>query len=498
MRERRRRAETLVRIQKERIPHLFVGGLDVESEANATLLVTNPADKEPLGRCPAANARDVHKAVEAARGAFEATWRDTSARERGRALVALAEAVEHRAEDLAILEALQTGKTFREVLDEDILRGARALRHFAGWADKHPGELVPLEGGIEGRVHREPVGVVASVLPWSAPFLSAMEKVGAALISGSTLLLQPPEQAPLTVLALGEMTREANLPPGVLNVITGTGSVAGEALATHPLVGVMTFAGPMDWARRMLLGAAKSNLKPVHFELGDKTPCIVFEDADRRAALEAVATSIFTSRAVLPTAASRLLVHESHYEEAASVLAARAKQVVVGDALDEHTELGPMISEEHLKRVLAYVELGRREGAKLVAGGVRDTDGAKAMGAFMRPTVFVDAKPKMRVTREEIAGPVLTITPFKSEDEAVALANDTDYGLAAAVWTKDLARAQRVGRRLQAGVVWINGLGQSDPALPFGGTRLSGQGRSYGREALQQLTRTRSVYVSSK
>lgn len=498
MRERRRRAETLVRIQKDRIPHLFVGGLDVESEANATLLVSNPADKEPIGRCPAANARDVHKAVDVARGAFETGWRDTSARERARFIVALAEAVEHQAEDLAILEALQTGKTYREVLHEDILRGAKALRHYAGWADKHPGEVLALEGGVEGRVLREPVGVVGAVLPWSAPFLSALEKVGAALISGNALLLLPPEQAPLTVLGLGEMTREINLPPGVLNVVTGQGTGASEALAMHPGVGVMSYAGPLDAARRMLLGAAKSNLKPVHFELGDKTPCILFEDADRRGALEAVASSIFTSRCVLPTAASRLLVHESHYEEAASVLAARAKQVVVGDALDEHTELGPLVSEEHLKRVLAYVELGRREGAKLVAGGVRDADGAKAMGAFMRPTVFVDVKGKMRVAREEIAGPVLTITPFKSEDEAVALANDTDYGLAAAVWTRDLARAQRVGRRLQAGVVWVNGLGEADPALPFGGTRLSGQGRAYGRAALEQVTRTRSVYVSSK
>ena len=498
MRERRRRAETLVRIQKDRIPHLFVGGLDVESEANATLLVTNPADKEPLGRCPAANARDVHKAVEAARGALESTWRDTSARDRARYLVALAEQVEHQAEDLAILEALQTGKTHREVLEQDVLRGAKALRHYAGWADKLGGELFTLERGVEGRVHREPAGVVAAVLPWCSPLLSALEKVGAALISGSTLLLQPPEQAPLTVLALGEMTREVNLPPGVLNVITGLGSGAGEALANHPGVAAMTFAGSLDVARRMLLGAAKSNLKPIHFELGDKTPCIIFEDADRRAALEAVASSIFTSRSVLPTAASRLLVHESHYEEAASVLAARAKQVVVGDALDEHTELGPLISEEHMRRVLAYVELGRREGAKLVAGGVRDTEGTKAHGAFVRPTVFLDVKPKMRVAREEIAGPVLTLTPFKSEDEAVTLANDTDYGLAASVWTKDLARAQRVSRRLHAGVVWINGLGEADPALPFGGTRLSGQGRSFGREALLQLTRTRSVYVASK
>lgn len=498
VRERRRRAETLIRIHKERIPHLFVGGLDVESEANATILVTNPANKEPIGRCPAANQRDVEKAAETANKAYRDTWSETSPSERAKLLLALADAIRSQSEDLAILESLQTGKTFREVLQRDIHRAARILRHFAGWAGKLGGEAHELGQSLFGVVRRDPFPVVAAVLPGHTPLSSAASKLGAALALGSTVILQPPEQAPLTVLSLGEITREIGLPPGVLNVVTGQGSGAGEALANHPEVHALSYSGTIEVARRMLLGAAKSNLKPVHLELGDKTPFIIFEDADRRKALEAICSSIFTSRCVLPTAASRILVHERHYEEVASTLTARAKEILVGDPLDEHTELGAMPGKAHLDRVLAYIELGRREGAKLVAGGRRDTEGAKASGAFVRPTVFVDTKPDLRIATEEIAGPVLVVIPFRNEDEAVEIANGTDYGLAASVWTQDLARAQRLTRRLQVGLTWVNSFDVFDPALPVGGTRLSGHGRDLGTEGLYQLSRTKSVYLPSR
>lgn len=498
MRERRRRAETLIRIQKDRIPHLFVGGLDVESEANATVLVTNPANQEPLGRCPAANARDVEKAALTAKKAFENVWSGTTPTERARYLLALSDAVRHEAEDLAILESLQTGKTYREVLQRDVHRASALLRHYAGWAGKLPGETHELGRGISGVVRREAHPVIAAALPLSTPFCSAASKLGAAVALGSCLVLQPPEQAPLTVLKLGELARDVGLPPGVLNVLTGVGHSTAEALANNPTISAMSFAGSIEASRRMLLGAAKSNLKPVHLELGDKTACIIFEDADRRAAVDAICASIFTSRCVLPTAACRVLVHERHYEEVASTLSARAKEILLGDPLDEHTELGPMISAEHKKRVLSYVELGRREGAKLVAGGQADVEGAKARGFYVKPTVFVDVRPDMRIAQEEIAGPVLVLMPFKSEDEAALLANGTDYGLAASVWTKDLSRAERMTRKLQVGLTWVNTFDVFDPALPSGGIKLSGQGRNLGREGLEQLSRTRTVYWSQR
>ena len=478
------------------MPHLFVGGLDVESEANATVLVSNPANQEPIGRCPAANARDVEKAALTAQRAFEDTWSGTTPAERAKYLLELSDAIRQEAEDLAILESLQTGKTYREVIQRDVHRASRILRHFAGWAGKFPGETHELGRGLTGAVRKDPYPVIAASLPWSTAFASAASKVGAALALGSTIILQPPEQAPLTVLKLGEIAREVGVPPGVLNVLTGSGHSTAEALANSPIVSAMSFAGSIETSRRMLLGAAKSNLKPVHLELGDKTACIIFEDADRRAAIDAICASIFTSRCVLPTAACRVLVHERHYEEVASTLSARAKEILVADPLDEHTELGPMISAAHLKRVMAYVELGRREGAKLVAGGQRDSEGAKARGAYMRPTVFVDARPDMRIAQEEIAGPVVVLMPFKSEDEAAVLANGTDYGLAASVWTKDLARAQRMTQKLQVGLTWINTYDVFDPALPHGGTKLSGHGRDLGAEGLQQLSRSRTQYIS--
>lgn len=496
MRERLRRAETLIRIQKERMPHLFVGGLEVESEANATIVVTNPGTGEAIGRCPAANTKDVDKAAETARKAFEDGWGASHPSERAKYLLALADAIEHEAEDIAILESLQTGKTYRDVLQQDVHRSAQLLRHYAGWAGKFPGETHELGRNLSGSVRTEAYPVIAAVLHWSRPFASAVSKLGTALALGSTVILQPPEQAPLTVLKLGEMAREIGLPAGVMSVLTGLGNGAGVALANHPGVDALSYAGSIENSRRMLLGAAKSNLKPVHLELGDKTPLIMFEDADRNAALAAVCNSIFTSRCTLPTAASRLLVHERHYEQVATLLAARAKEALVGDPLDEHTELGPMIDEAHLEKVLAYTELGRREGAKLVAGGRRDTEGKKSRGSFFKPSVFLDVRPDMRIATEEIAGPVLVVLPFKSEDEAVMIANGTDYGLAASVWTKDLARAQRMTTKLQSGLTWINSFDVFDPALPVGGTKLSGHGQDMGRAALQQLSRTRTVYIN--
>lgn len=498
MREPRKRAQTLIRIQNERLPHLFVGGLEIESEANATLPVVNPADQEPIGRCPAANARDVEKAVETARRAHYDDWSRTTAEERMKLLWALADQIETEINDLAILESLQTGKTFREVLDQDLRLGVRILRYFAGWCGKYAGESHDVGDGILGYVRQIPHRAVGIVVPWSEPIGATLRKVAPALALGTCVVVKPPLRAPLTVLRLGELMREVGFPPGVFNVVPGHDGQAGEALALNPGLDALFFAGTIEQARRMQLGSAKSNLKPVHLELGGKGALVVFEDADTRAAVRAAWISMFTSRSVRNTAGARLIVHESVYSEMAQTLASRAKEILVGDQLDEHTELGPMIDEDQMKRVLKYVELGRREGAKLVAGGARDVDGPKSDGWFVKPTLLVDVKPGMRVFREEIGGPVMTMIPFSGEEEAVSIANDTDYGLSAGVFTADLARAHRVTSQLTAGVVWINQYELIAPGLPRGGIGLSGVGRDLGFEAMAQYTHAQSVYVPTR
>ncbi len=497
MRERRKRAETLIRIQQERVPHLIVGGLDVESEGNATIAVVNPTDGQPIGRCPAANQRDVEKAVKAAKKAFEDGWGQTAPRERAELMLALADVIDHEAEDLAILESLQTGRTFRDVLQYEIRSASQVLRYYAGWAGRLTGDVLELGQGNLGFSRWEPHPVVGAVLPNGDGFAAAVRKSAPALAAGASLVLKAPEVSPLTVLRFAELAREHGFPHGVLNVLTGHAQTA-EHLAQNNDVGVLWYAGPMEQARRAVLAAAKSNLKPIHLELGGNTATLLFEDADHRRATQWVVKSIFGSRATQPMAAARLLVHESLYAEVTSAVTGRAREVVLGDPLDEHTELGPMPTEEHLRRVLAYVELGRREGAKIVAGGTRETDGARADGWFMKPTVMMDVRATMRVAREDIGGPVLVLIPFRNEDEALAIANDTNFALAASVWTKDFARAQRVNRRLDAGVVWHNQLDLRDPALPSTGRNLAGLGADLGPEPIKLCCRPKTTYLSSR
>jgi acyl-CoA reductase-like NAD-dependent aldehyde dehydrogenase len=496
MQNRRKRAETIIRTQNDRLPHLFVGGLEVESEGSSTTPIVNPANQEPLGRCPQGNKRDVEKAVSAAQRAFADEWSRTTPEERAKLVWHLADQIELEIEDLAILESLQTGKTFREVLDQDLRAGVRALRYYAGWSGKLGGESHHLGDGLLGYVERRPHRVAGVVAPASEPIGATLRKIAPAIAMGATVVVNPPERAPLTVLRLGEIVRDLGFPPGVINVVTGT--PVAEALANSPDVDALLFTGTIEAARRMLLGSAKSNLKPVYSELGGKSAMLVFEDADVRAAVRAAWISIFTSRCVRNTAGARMLIHESLYEETAHTLAARAKEIVLGDPLDEHTELGPMIDEEQMKRVLAYVELGRRENAKLVAGGGRAVAAGKADGWFVEPTLFVDVKPSMRIAREEIGGPMLSMIPFSREEEAIHVANDTDYGMTAAVFTSDLTRAHRVAGHLRAGVVWVNHYDAGAPSLARGGVALSGNARDLGREALGQYTCTKSVYVPTR
>ncbi len=498
MRDRRLRAETLIKIQLERVPHLFVGGLDVESEANSTIPVNNPTNGLPVGRCPAANARDIEKAVQTARRAFEDDWGQRVGADRGEVLWNIAEALDNQANDLAILESLQTGKTFRDALNHDVIPAIRALRYYAGWAGKVAGQSFDLGGGMLGYSLRDPHPVVGIIAPWNAPFGSALQKAAPALALGCSVVLLAPEEAPLTVLRLGELAHENGLPSGVLNVVTGFAKQAGEALAGDQKVGALFFSGRIEDARRLQVASARSNLKPIHMELGGKSAHILLKDAPLKPALKEIAESILTSRSILTSASARAIVHESLYEEFAALLTARAKSIVLGDPLDEHTELGPMINKEHMKRVLAYIELGRREGATLVAGGERETKGTRADGFFVKPTIFIDVKPNSRLAQEEISGPVLSVIPFKSEDDAIEIANQTIYGRATTLWTQHLSAAHRIIRRLGSGVIRVNHGGPRDAALPHGGNALSGHGTELGSASLGQYCRTKTIYIPSR
>ncbi|MBI2374666.1 MAG: aldehyde dehydrogenase family protein [Deltaproteobacteria bacterium] len=489
------RAETLVKTLRERPPVHFIGGVGAEPDGGATLKIINPADGQMVARSAGGNDRDVDRAVRSAQGAFDDGWPLTTPSERASLLAAAATTLETNARDFAILTTLETGKTYRESLTIDVQWAIAALRYYAGWTTKSAGELHDLGGGYLGLVSREPQRVVGAITSWQFPLAFAAWKAGAALAAGACLVIKPSKHTPLATMRFAELLTKAGVPPGVINVVTGDGPSAGNALALHPGVESVSLSGTIETARRVLVASAKSNLKPIHLTLGGKAANILFEDADMKRAMASAWKAIFAHRGAMCTAGSRLLAHHTLYDDVVHTITARARQLVVGDPLDDHTEMGPIISEAQMNRVLGYAELGRQEGARLVAGGGRDVEGTKANGFFVSPTVFMDTDPSMRITQEEIPGPVLTIQSFRHEDEAIEIANGTSYGMAAALWTADLRRAHRVARKLRAGVVWVNQYDVIDPSLPFGGRGLSGQGRELGESGLAQCQATKTIYV---
>jgi acyl-CoA reductase-like NAD-dependent aldehyde dehydrogenase len=463
------------------------------ASAGKTMEVVNPATEAVIAEVAAADAADVDAAVGAARAAFEGPWGRMSARERGRLVRRLADRLMERVEDVARLETLHNGKPISESRHIEIPAAAECFEYYAGWADKVMGETIPVKGNYLTYTLREPLGVVAAIVPWNFPLLLAAWKVAPALACGNTVILKPASQTPLTALALGEIAVEVGLPPGVLNVLTGPGSSVGQAIVDHPGIDKIAFTGDTSTGKSIMRSAADT-LKKITLELGGKSPNIVLADADVDAAIRGATIGIFYGKGEVCAAGSRLLVDRSIKNEFIDKLAGRAKKMVAGDPMDPKTKFGALSSKKQLDTVLRYIEAGRSQGATLVAGGER-TDIGTGKGYFVQPTVFADVTPDMTIAREEIFGPVLAALEFADLDEAIARANDTPYGLAAGVWTRDIKKAHYVARRLQAGTVWVNTYNVYDTAAPFGGYKQSGFGREMSAHALEHYTQIKSVWV---
>jgi acyl-CoA reductase-like NAD-dependent aldehyde dehydrogenase len=472
---------------------LFINNEWRPSSSGKTMAVVNPATEEVIAEVPSADKTDVDLAVTAARAALTGPWSKLSARERGRLVRRLGERLMERADEVARLETLHNGKPISESRHIEIPAAAECFEYYGGWSDKVMGETIPVKGNHLTYTLREPVGVVAAIVPWNFPLLLAAWKVAPALACGNVVILKPASQTPLTALALGELAMEVGFPPGVLNVITGAGSTVGQALVEHPGIDKIAFTGDTSTGRSIMRGAADT-LKKITLELGGKSPNIVLADADLDAAVRGATIGIFYGKGEVCAAGSRLLVDRAIKAEFLDKLAARAKKMRPGDPLDPKTRYGAISSHKQLDTVLRYIEAGKTEGATLLAGGAR-ADIGTGKGYFVEPTVFTDVNPSMTIAREEIFGPVLAAIDFADLDEAIATANDTPYGLAAGVWTRDIKKAHYVARQLQAGTVWVNTYNVYDTAAPFGGYKQSGFGREMSAHALEHYTQVKSVWV---
>jgi aldehyde dehydrogenase (NAD+) len=472
---------------------LFINGEWRDAAGRKTIEVINPATEEAIAEVAAAEQADVDAAVAAARAAFDGPWSRLSARERGRIVWKIGEKLMEKADEIARLETLHNGKPIFESRQIEVPAAAECFQYFAGWADKIHGETIPVKGSFLTYTLREPVGVVAAIVPWNFPLLLTAWKVAPALACGNTVIIKPASQTPLTALALAEVAQEAGLPPGVLNVITGPGSTVGQMIVEHPGIDKIAFTGDTSTGKGIMRGSADT-LKRITLELGGKSPNIVFADADLDAALRGATTGIFYGKGEVCAAGSRLLVDKSIKSEFIDKVAARAKKMIPGDPMDPKTRLGAISSKKQLDNDLRYIETAKQEGATLVAGGGR-ADIGTGRGYFLQPTVFDGVTPEMTIAREEIFGPVLATIEFADVDEAIARANDSTYGLAAAVWTRDIKKAHYVARKLQAGTVWINTYNVYDTAAPFGGYKQSGFGREMSMHALEHYTQVKSVWV---
>jgi aldehyde dehydrogenase (NAD+) len=471
---------------------LLINNRWIESESGKTFGTINPSTGEEICQVAEAGVADVDKAVRAARMAFEqGPWRKTSASERGRLLYRLADLIEANTDELAKLETLDNGKPVARAKAIDVAKAIACYRYFGGWADKVQGKTIPIDGDFFCYTRHEPIGVVGQIIPWNYPILMQAWKLAPALATGNTIVMKPAEQTPLSALRIGELIVEAGFPEGVVNILPGFGPTAGAAIASHMDVDKVAFTGSTEIGRLVMEAAAKSNLKGVTLELGGKNPNIVFADADLDEAVEGAHAGLFVNQGQSCCSGSRVFVEKKIYDEFVEKSVARAKKRTVGDPFDPGTEQGPQVDQSQFDKVMGYIESGRSEGATLACGGERVGD----RGYFIQPTVFADVQDHMKIAREEIFGPVMSIIPFSDVDEVIMRANRTNYGLAAGVWTRDIKKVHAVANGVRAGTVWINCYHVLDTRAPFGGFKQSGIGRELGEYGLQQYTEVKTVIV---
>lgn len=470
---------------------LLIDGRHVASASGRTFKSINPATEEVIATVAEAGEADVHRAVAAARRAFEGPWRTMRAAERGHILLRLADLMQRHADEIARLESLDAGKPIAGVLRQDLPAAIDTLTYYAGWADKILGEVVPTRDDALTYTMREPVGVVAAIVPWNFPLMIGMWKLAPALACGCTVVMKPAELTSLSALRIGELALEAGLPAGVFNIVPGPGRVVGDALVNHPDVDMVTFTGSPGVGRGIMRGAAGS-FKRVSLELGGKSANVIFDDADLVAATRAAASGVFFNAGQVCSAGSRVLAQEKVYDEVVERLTHRASSLRMGDPSDRATSLGPVISEKQMNSILDYVDIGQKEGATLITGGERVGN----RGYFLSPAVFANVGHEMRISQEEIFGPVVSVIKFKDEDDAIRIANGTAFSLAAGVWSKDIGRLQRFAKRAKAGTVWLNTYGYTDVRLPWGGAGDSGLGREHGTAALEHFTEPKAVWLN--
>jgi len=469
---------------------LFINGKFVKSVSERTFNTYNPSDGEVLAKVSEANAEDINLAVMAAKVAFEeGPWGKMDASERGNLMYKLSVLIEENKQDLAELDSLDNGKPINELLENDIPNAIGQFQYFAGWTTKITGQTIPVSGSYFNYTRHEPVGVVGQIIPWNFPLMMASWKIAPALATGCTVILKPAEQTPLSALYLAELAAEAGFPEGVINVVPGYGEVAGEALVTHEMVNKIAFTGSTDVGKRIMKKAADT-MKRITLELGGKSPNIILPDADLTKAAPGVFSGLMANQGEVCSAGSRVYIQKDNFDKVLSDLVSYAENVKLGHGLHHDTQMGPLVSKEQQSRVMNYIQQGTDAGAKLLVGG-----GHSTKGYFVEPTVFTNVDESMSIAKEEIFGPVIVAMPYDDLDEIIERANNSNFGLAAGLWTENLKNAHYVANRLKAGSVWVNCYNITDPASPFGGYKQSGFGREMGSYALDNYTEVKSVWI---